>query len=269
MQVIVFQRGDGGNGKSIATGVLASLLENLAVNVEFEKLGEPGNRDLARIPGRRALLSTESKKTNRRIPEDILKRLSDGEPLISDQKFQVPFEYRPVGKIWWSMNHLPRVTDTTASIWRRLQVLPYNRKISPNERDVHLAEKLLVERSGILNWALIGLERVASRRQFTSVQQVAETVDDYRRGSDPVRMFLDENCHTEPSPGRTQLWTAASPLFDAYTEWSRRNQFDRLGSMSSKEFANEMKRLGYPGKRSSDSVRYPVLLKLPEAHDGN
>ena len=267
MQTIVFQKGDGGNGKSIATGVLASLLEDLAVTVEFERLGEPGNHDLARIPGRRALLSTESKKGNRRIPEDVLKRLSDGEPLVSNQKYEVPFEYRPIGKIWWSMNHLPRVTDTTASIWRRLQVLPYNHKVSDAERDVHLAAKLHSERSGILNWALIGLERVSSRRQFTTVAQVANTIDEYRRGSDPVGMFVEDCCHTEPAPGRTELWTAAGALFDAYAEWSRRNQFERLGYLSARDFANEMKRLGFPGKRHNTGMRYPVLIRI-EAPDG-
>jgi putative DNA primase/helicase len=213
------------------------------------------------------LLSTESKKGNRRIPEDVLKRLSDGEPLVSNQKYEIPFEYRPIGKIWWSMNHLPRVTDTTASIWRRLQVLPYNHKVSDAERDVHLAAKLHSERSGILNWALIGLERVASRRQFTTVAQVAHTIDEYRRGSDPVGMFVEDCCHTEPAPGRTEIWTAAGALFDAYAEWSRRNQFERLGYLSARDFANEMKRLGYPGKRHNTGMRYPVLIRI-EAPDG-
>ena len=265
MQSIVFQKGDGGNGKSVATAVLASLLEDLAITVEFDKLGELGNHDLARIPGRRALLSTESKKGGRRIPEDVLKRIADGEPLTSNQKYEVPFEFRPVAKIWWSMNHLPRITDTTASIWRRLQVLPYNRKISDAERDVHLVDKLHAERSGILNWSLLGLERVMSRRAFTVVPQVAVTVDEYRRGSDPVGMYVDECCDTEPSIGRSELWTGASALFENYVEWARRNQFDKLGYLSAREFANEMKRLGLPGKRSGVGVRYPVLIKLPDS----
>jgi len=46
--------------------------------------------------------------------------------------------------------------DDDDGIWRRLQMIPFNRRFSESERDPDLYEKLLLELPGILNWALDG-----------------------------------------------------------------------------------------------------------------
>lgn len=265
-QILVFQVGEGGNGKSVAIRVLNALLgEQLATTLDFSKLGAQGNYDIARIPGKRVLLSTESKKGSR-IPEDILKKISDGEPLTANQKYETPYEFVPVGKIWWSMNHLPRITDTTMSIWRRFKIVPFRRSFSEKDgtADIDLVDKLCAELPGILNWALLGWERLLNTGRFTQANAVDEEVSTYRAASNPVRLWLEERCRVRSQDGKPYPpTTKATDVYDDYLTWCEANGFDRDVVVNSREFAHEMQRLGYPSKRTATGMLYPVVLELP------
>lgn len=265
-QILVFQVGEGGNGKSVAIKVLNGLLgEHLATTLDFAKLGAQGNYDIAKIPGKRVLLSTESQKGSR-IPEDILKKISDGEPLTANQKYETPFEFVPIGKIWWSMNHLPRITDTTMSIWRRFKIIPFRRSFSEKDgsADINLVDKLMAELPGILNWALLGWERLLNTGRFTEAKAVEEEVGAYRAASNPVRLWLEERCRVRNQEGKPYPpTTKATDVYDDYLTWCEANGYERDVVVNSREFAHEMRRLGYPSKRTSDSMRYPLVLEIP------
>lgn len=265
-QILVFQVGEGGNGKSVAIKVLNGLLgEHLATTLDFAKLGAQGNYDIAKIPGKRVLLSTESQKGSR-IPEDILKKISDGEPLTANQKYETPFEFVPIGKIWWSMNHLPRITDTTMSIWRRFKIIPFRRSFSEKDgsADINLVDKLMAELPGILNWALLGWERLLNTGRFTEAKAVEDEVGTYRAASNPVRLWLEERCRVRNQEGKPYPpTTKATDVYDDYLTWCEANGYERDVVVNSREFAHEMQRLGYPSKRTSDSMRYPLVLEIP------
>jgi P4 family phage/plasmid primase-like protien len=262
--VIVFQAGEGGNGKSVAIAVLNALLgEHLAMTLDFAKLGRQGNYDTAQIPGKRVLLSTESAKGSR-IPEDILKTISDGEPLRSRAPYQDTFEFRPVGKIWWSMNHLPHIRDTTTSIWRRMKLIPFRRQFSEKAgtADVNLTAKLKEELPGILNWALLGLERLNAHNRFTRAEAVDAEVDQYRTSSNPTKLWLEERCEPAPAP-----MTKPNTLYDDYLRWCETNGYDRDSVVNSREFAQELRRLGYPSRKLNVGLRYPLILRSQDAAD--
>jgi putative DNA primase/helicase len=265
-QVLVFQVGEGGNGKSVAIKLLGYLLgDQLSTTLDFTKLGAQGNYDIARIPGKRVLLSTESSKGSY-IPEDTLKKISDGEPLTANQKYETPYEFVPVGKIWWSMNHLPRITDTTMSIWRRFKIIPFRRSFSEKDgtADIGLVDKLVAELPGILNWALLGWERLLNTGRFTQAGAVEEEVNTYRASSNPVRLWLEERCKLRKQDGKPYPpTTKASDVYDDYLTWCDANGFDKRATVNSREFAHEMQRLGYPSKRSSAGMLYPLVLELP------
>ena len=264
--VIVFQVGEGGNGKSVAIKVLNTLLgEQLSVTLDFAKLGSQGNYDISRIPGKRVLLSTESRKGSK-IPEDLLKAIADGEPLNARAPYETPFEFRPVGKTWWSMNHLPRINDTTMSIWRRMKIIPFRRQFSTKNKtaDVNLPAKLLLEMPGILNWALLGLERLNATGRFTTSAAVEEQVDTYRTSSNPVKLWLEERC--DPTKDRKPV-TKPSALYDDYLRWCENNGYERDVVVNSRDFSQELRRLGYASTRSAAGMRYPLLLRLPDLDD--
>jgi putative DNA primase/helicase len=66
--------------------------------------------------------------------------------------------------------------------------------------------------SGILNWALIGLERLQKQDGFTESKIVREKIRDYREKSDNVVHFLNERCE----PGTNEDAISKQKLYEAY-----------------------------------------------------
>ena len=256
-EIIVFQTGEGSNGKSVSVGILKRLVGELSVALNFAKLGSQGDYDLSRIPGKRVLFSTESVKGSK-IPEDIMKTIASGETLPARAPYESPYEFEPVGKIWWSMNHLPRITDTTLSIWRRMKLIPFKRTIPLHDQDPHLVDKLATELPGILNWALWGLYRLREQGTFTKSAAVEAEVDRYKKASNPVQLWVEER--TEPCDKPV---SAPGKLYDDYQKWCEANGYPTSGrdAVNSRQFTQELSRLGYASTRTGAGYRHPLLLQ--------
>jgi len=66
------------------------------------------------------------------------------------------WEFSPTWKIWLAANDKPRVTSQDKATWRRIKMIRL-RSPSPMRTSTRtLAQKLLGELPGILNWALEG-----------------------------------------------------------------------------------------------------------------
>lgn len=249
LETMVWQLGEGENGKSVAMRVLRQLLGPLATPVNFHTLGLPGNYDLAQLAGVRVAFSTEGVR-ERGVQEDLLKQIVSGEEVLARPIYGQPFAYRSVLKVWWSMNDPPVVKDSSRALWRRLTLIPFRRSFSPAERDTRLGAKLEAELPGILNWALAGLQRLRAHGRLTEVAAVRAAVEDVRREASPIAQWLGD--HTVRTP---EAHTGASALYGDYCDWCRlRGQ--RAVSMHS--FGVELSRLGVGKKRAESGVFYAV-----------
>jgi P4 family phage/plasmid primase-like protien len=248
--------GEGANGKTVLITVLRSLLGPLATNVNFETLGQMGNYDLADLLGKRVALSTEAGSRRGTIAEDMIKKLVSGETIKARPIYGFPFEYRSTVKLVWAMNDKPTVTDTSKAFWRRLALVPFYRSFDgdPN-KDPFLIDKLLAERSGILNWALDGLSRLRILGRFTTPRAVAAAVAEYKREANPVAQWLDE-C-TEAGG-----LTLASVVYSSYADWARGNGRQVLNSTN---FGKELHRLNVQKSRTNAGNVYGLSLKNSSA----
>lgn len=255
------------SGKSTISHVLRLLLGDMALGVDFDRLGLPGDYTIAEVPGKRILYSGESRK-GQRFSEGMVKQLVSGDNMTTARKYEHPFQFRPQGKIWWMMNDLPVITDTTGAIWRRLQLLPFHRTFSKEERDVALVEKLAEELPGILNWALMGLNRLRTRGRFPEPQAVQDAITEYMKESNPVAQWLDE-CATPPTERGVRadilgnvLWTPAKECFESYALWATANGRQ---TMNSTTFGRELARLATK-KHTMIGKQYQLGLRAPAAN---
>jgi len=61
-------------------------------------------------------------------------------------------------------------------------------------QDIDLSKKIIEnELSGVFNWVLSGLDRITRQRGFTKCTVAENELEQYRRESDSVEMFLAEN----------------------------------------------------------------------------
>lgn len=248
-EVMVWLAGEGGNGKTVMITILSKLLGPLAVSMNFQTIGMAGNYDLADLPGKRIVFSTESERGGN-MAEGYIKRIVSGETIRARPIYGTPFSFQSAAKVWWAMNDMPTVKDTSNALHRRLKLLRFFRVFKDSEKDIHLIDKLSQELPGILNWALGGLLRLREQGQFTKAAAVDAAKDEFKYESNPVAQWLKER--TEP--GGATLATAA---FQNYSNWCVRSGHH---DMNSTNFGRELARLNIAKERKGSGNVYRFTL---------
>lgn len=90
-------------------------------------------------------------------------------------------------------NELMHFHDASGALAARLCILAFQRSFAGDE-DRTLENKLRAEASGILNWALDGLNRLRTEGGFNTPAASESVRDNYVRLSAPVSAFLEELC---------------------------------------------------------------------------
>ena len=246
--------GQGANGKGVLFHILEKLAGNAAMPLNVGLLRRE-QYQLAMLAGKRIALCSEASATQNLVEDAIIKALISGDTISVRQIRREPFDLHPTCKLWWAMNELPAVADTSEGFWRRVRVIPFNRQFDVGERILDLKFKLEDELSGIFNWAMFGLLKLQARRRFQEPQQVIDSTEKYREESNPVNIFIKEGFDPDRE-GKVQ----ASALYDAYKNWCYKNGYKAL---SSRRFKYEMERLKYFHKKETHSNVYTGLKQKP------
>jgi len=240
LQKFFFLHGDGGSGKSVYCAGLVAMLGT--DNVSHVRLEDFSNRfSLYGTLGKLANIITEVGEIDK-IEEGVLKGYTVGDRMAFDRKGKAPVEASPTARLILAANSRPRFTDRTYGLWRRMILLPFNRRI-PEEKQVKKMDEWQWwwrkgECPGVFNWALGGLVQLRKQGRFTLPKICREAIEEYRMEIDPARAFLLENCE-----GNTQANVGVDDLYHAYAGWCKKSNYRPLGKA---EFGKSVKRL-FPG----------------------
>jgi putative DNA primase/helicase len=145
----------------------------------------------------------------------------------------------------FSTNELPKETENTDGFFRRWLIVPFDVTIKEHEQDRELANKIIkTELSGVFNWVLTGLNRLLLQRRFTECKAAIEQVTSFRRQSDSVLMFLDEEGYKADKSHHRPL----KELFEEYKAFSNNNGYR---ACSNRTFSERLRGAGYEVKRMS------------------
>jgi putative DNA primase/helicase len=116
-------------------------------------------------------------------------------------------------------NELPKLADASAAIVGRMLLLLTTRSWLGRE-DLTLEPALGAELTGILNWALDGLQRltVTNDNIFTRVPDTEEAITAMQDLASPVAAFVREQCEIG-----VRFQIAVDALYAAYTMWADNN----------------------------------------------
>lgn len=211
----------GNNGKSTLLELLRYVLGDYACNSSPDVLmaqrgGRGPENDVARLRGARLVTASESGET-RRLDEERVKRLTGGDTYTARFLHREYFEFVPTFKLWLAANNRPEIRGTDNAIWRRVQLIPFQVTIPPNERDPRMPEKLRKEAHGIMNWAVEGCIEWG-RGGLRPPTEVTDATAEYRSEQDAIGRFLDEACTVLP-----QLRVKKGVLYERYSEWCRKS----------------------------------------------
>lgn len=259
-QCLFIAYGQGANGKSTLFEVIREILGDYAKVTDFELFLNNHKSDVrlleavGELAGIRFALASEV-DSNKRFSDSVIKRLTGGDTLRGTKLRQSSFEFKPQFKLWFLANHLPFAKDGSHGFWRRIKVVPFNRKFTLEERDPSLINKLLEERDGILSWLIEGAASWSRQRMISGGTglDTCDAVDNattaYRDDNDFISLFISERILE--AEGQS---IRARELYDAYQLWS-----DRTGepiALSENLFSRRMEERGLKKTRSKDGQYY-------------
>lgn len=215
-QVMFFLYGGGQNGKSTYLRVQSTILNSYSVILErdllLEKATERHPTGIMDLEGRRMAIAQEIDE-GRKLHESLVKQLTGGEPITARRMHANNVQFEVRAKLWVGVNHKPNVRGTDHAIWRRIRLIPFVNRVSEDDKDPDLFNKLMVEASGILNWMIAGL---AEWREIGlgHIAAVDNATADYQFEQDHIGRFIADCCIVGPA-----MRSSATSLRAAYVAW--------------------------------------------------
>jgi len=222
-QAFFLMHGRGANGKSVFINALAHILGTYAQTMPVETLmassvdGRIPN-DVARMMGKRFLQASET-KAGKSLDEQRLKQLTGGDTVSARYMRGEWFDFRPVGKMMLTTNHLPRMSDDGAT-WRRIHLITWRVVIPPEERDGYLQDTLLREESdGILSWIVQGA-LAWQAEGLNPPKAMYEALSQYQEDEDIVAQFMEDRL-TEVKPVRRAAGRSTREIYSEFLRWCK------------------------------------------------
>ncbi len=226
-------QGAGFNGKSTLLGVIHDVLGPYAHEADprvfmVSRNDRTGpNEDIADLYRKRFVLSAEI-NTQMRLSVSLVKRMTGGEQLRYERKYEHGFNFKPDFKLWLMSNHEPTIADSTNSIWCRVKKIPFRHFFGPEERNPSLRQQLVTEHGeAILAWLVHG---AMEWYEFgLSEPMVVKTAtEEYRRSQDVLQEFLAEKCNIEEN-----ATVLGHDLYRCYQNWcAATGEKDVLGKIN-------------------------------------
>jgi len=247
--------GSGANGKSVFYEVITTLMGK--DNSSFKGLGdicmkgERGDNHRAELESK--LINFASELNPQGADIEIFKALVSGEPVSARRLYKDVYTFRNTAKLIFNANKLPTETERTHGFFRRFLIIPFDVTIPDNKKDINLHNKIInAELSGVLNWAIDGLKRLLSNEDFTYSEAIAEAVETYKKETNSVALFVDEEGIIPHEDGKF----SNKMLYSLYKDWV----VDAgMGKMSNINFSKEMKKLGFNPYKSGGERGFKVM----------
>lgn len=265
LQKFLVLEGEGGNGKTVFfSGMTAMLGEDNVSHVSIENFG--GRFELGTTIGKSANISGDAGEIDG-IAEGVLKQFTGGDIMQFDRKNLSPISARPTAKLMAAWNGRPRIKDKSMGLWRRMLLVPFNRKIEDHRKVLGMDTPgwwlKQGEAPGILLWAIAGLYRLRQQGGFTRSSSVEAALMEYREESNPAMRFLTEKVSLLPpdilareseKDLSEQIGVRADDLYLRYKEWCREESVmplakQNFGKQIVRQFGNLKHRRGGRGDR--------------------
>lgn len=230
--------GEGANGKSVYCGGMSAMLGGDA-NCSFVPLEMLGTRFGATPTlGKLVNICADANEIDR-TAEGFIKSFTSGDAYTFDRKGKDAFSATPTARLMIACNAHPKFHDRTDGMSRREILMPFRVQIPRRDRIIGMDKPAWWESSGelpgIFWWAIGGLGRLRSRREFTRSKVCDDATDELRWELNPAKEFLRDHIEVDRAAA-----LMSRVLYGAYVHWCSDNGCRPLGN---KQFGKEMARV--------------------------
>lgn len=248
--------GAGRNGKSLFISILNALLgsENVS-SYSLQSLTDDSGKSRAEIANK---LLNASPELSEKINIQTFKMLCSGEDIEARSLYKQPFIMKDYAKLLSATNSMPRDTESVLGYYRRFLIINWNYTVPEKDVDPDLANKIIEsELSGILNWVLLGLDRLLKNRGFSKSKAIDQALEDFKTQSDSVNLWAKDSNYIKTDEPIAKL----SDIYRLYRFYCEQ---DGYIAVSLKKFRPRLEAMGYESKRFSEGWR---MAMKSESHD--
>lgn len=235
--------GTGANGKSVFFEVINALLgeENIS-NYSLSSITNENSYSRINLANK---LVNYASEISGKVEAEIFKQLVSGEPVEARHLYSQSISMKQYAKLIFNCNELPKDVEHTHAYFRRFLIIPFDVTIPEAEQDKNLHTKIIEsELSGVFNWVLEGLNRLMKQRKFTECKEAENALNLYKKESDSVQMYLEENCYCVS----TNSQMALKDMFSEYKMYCLDSNFRPLNI---KKFADRLRKNKYETQRQN------------------
>lgn len=229
--VMVIATGSGRNGKGVIARAMKPALGDYAISGANDLLvaGRKGEKKSASelsammdLRGARWVEMSEIPK-GAKLDEAGMKHLVGGDVVPAKLMGKDRINFEPSHTFYMLTNDLPAIDADSEAVWARIRVVPFTESFIGRE-DHTIEPRIAAEIDAVLAWAVEGL-REYQKIGLAAPPAVLAADAEYRQSNDPVSVFVAEECILTPAAS-----ASSAALFEAYTEWARRNGEPQLSS---------------------------------------
>jgi putative DNA primase/helicase len=245
----VWLSGDGSNGKTTFTETIAHALGSLAQQIPNDlfltkKYGQNHPTEIARLHQVKFATCSDI-SLNSKLDEGTFKRLVSTGKATGRFMHRDFFDFTMTHKFWISVNNLPSVYDESYGLWRRMIVIPFNKKFTPQERDDTIKARLKEQIDGVWAWMVRGAMDFYHSGLMEPPGSVKEAVEQWKSTEDWWTNFLADECIVAEHKK-----VPSSMLYDEFLDWAKRNSSPHISHTS---FSKRVAQAGF-GKYKSNGV---------------
>jgi len=250
LEAIFWIHGPGGNGKSTLLMILRFVIGELATSAVGLQAFDGGNSF--------ALSSTINKLANftcdaivsRSIHVAGLNQFVSGDPIAVNQKYKSHVVVTPATPCFVASNPAPVLDDDSDAFYRRILPILCDQRLTREEMDPLLMDRLKSESAGILRWMLAAVPELVERKRFDIPDSVIRHRESLKLQVNSARQFVAECIEASDDTH----WLGQASVMDVYGEWCKRNGFRkadlrRMKAEMHKAFDIEVARLRRGGHR--------------------
>ena len=228
--------GPGANGKSVLGAVAKAMVGRTnTASVQPAQMGSVFQR--SNLEGKLLNLVTELNQKEE-LQDGLLKAIVSGEMMSVERKFQEVREIEPFAKHIILTNHLPRISDYSDGLFRRVSIIPLQRQFLGASADPLLINKLTGELDAITSRALDALGRLIDRNgNFTEPPICTAAKNTWRSDNNHIMQYLAERVYEAPDGN-----ISVQDMYDDYRNWFASTGL--RGQLGRKQFSNRVEAAG-------------------------
>lgn len=265
LEKILILLGSGANGKSVVFDTVIGVLgrENVT-NFGLGALigGNDRKHSVAGINGKRLNYCSEIRAIEIGNDSDALKTLISGEPIEARVLNGQYFMASHIPLLMANANKMPRITDMSHGMKRRLCVLRFSVTVPRDQQDPLLSERLRDEYPGVFNWMIEGRERfIRNGYKLSSCPTVEEAFAEASAYESTVIRFAQEVKKWYPGEvesGEHCVWMPATKMYREYVKWCRG---EHIIEDTMNLFGRTLTRFKYRRRRVGGGMEYALFGK--------